>query len=147
MGTSLRPTLTALLACLAVGATAVPAEGGQAAQVTQIASATTGIITGQVLDERGQPLADVVVSAVGGRTSFAVSDRAGRFTLRALPPGPYLVRAQLEGYVSARHSIVTVRPSARTVSTFTLRRVATSDEPRVMAAGNAEVALPEADVD
>ena len=75
--------------------------------------ATTGIITGTVLDERGQPLDGVVVSAMGGSTSFAVSDRAGQFTLRSLTPGPYLVRAHLEGYFPARSTMVNVRPAAR----------------------------------
>ncbi len=103
--------------------------------VTQIASATTGTITGMVLDERGQPLDSVVVSAMGGSTSFAVSDRMGQFTLRSLMPGPYLVRAHLDGYLPARSTMVNVRPSTRTTSTFTLRRQGNSGEPRVIAAG------------
>jgi protocatechuate 3,4-dioxygenase beta subunit len=111
-------------------------------RVMQIAAATTGVITGHVLDERGRPLADAVVSAVGGSTSFAVSDRAGQFTLRALMPGPYLVRAHLDGYVSARQTIVTVRPAARATSTFTLRRDGSATEPRLLAAGGSEIAAP-----
>jgi outer membrane receptor protein involved in Fe transport len=135
--------LSACLACfsgVAVGAEAAQTSAHLADQVspriTQIASATTGVIAGQVLDERGQPLADVVISAVGGSTSFAVSDRAGQFTLRSLTPGPYLVRAHLDGYVSARQTIVTVRPAARAVSTFMLRR---EGDTRVLAAGAAEI--------
>lgn len=114
-------------------------------RITQIATLATGTITGQVLDDTGQPLPDVVVSAVGGTTSFALSDRTGQFTLRSLTPGPYLIRAHLDGYVSARQSIVTVRPSARTVSTFTLRRMASPGQPGLLAAGASEVAAPEAE--
>ncbi len=144
MGTPRSLALSAFLACfsgLAVGvASAQPVGASDDSQlfprITQIASATTGVIAGQVLDERGQPLPDVVVSAVGGSTSFAVSDRAGQFTLRSLTPGPYLVRAHLDGYVSARHTIITVRPSARAVSTFTLRR----EGERVLAGAAAGVA-------
>ena len=106
-------------------------------RITQIASATTGVIAGQVLDERGQPLSDVVISAVGGSTSFAVSDGAGQFILRSLTPGPYLVRAHLDGYVSARNTIVTVRPSARALSTFMLRR---EGDARLLAAGASAIA-------
>jgi hypothetical protein len=91
------------------------------------------------LDERGQPLAEAVVSAVGGSTSFAITDKAGQFTLRSLTPGPYLVRAHLDGYVGARQTIVTVRPSGRTVSTFTMRREGKADDPRVVAAGATDV--------
>ena len=110
-----------------------------AVQITRVASATTGTITGQVVDDRGQPLADAVISAIGSTTSFAVSDRSGRYTIRSLTPGPYLVRAHLDGYVSNRHTIVTVRPSARTVSTFMLRR---EGESRVMTAGATNVSAP-----
>jgi hypothetical protein len=142
MGTPRSLALSAFLACfsgLAVGvAGAQPVAGDDLqARITQIASATTGVIAGQVLDERGQPLPDVVISAVGGSTSFAVSDRAGQFMLRSLTPGPYLVRAHLDGYVSARHTIITVRPSARAVSTFMLRR---EGDARVLAAGSAAIA-------
>ena len=111
------------------------ASGPQPTRVTQIAAATTGVITGQVVDERGLPLYGVVVSAMGGSTSFAISDRVGQYTLRALTPGPYLVRAHLDGYLAARNTIVTVRPSSRTVSTFTLRRLASADNPSIATAG------------
>ena len=103
--------------------------------ITQIAAATTGTISGLVLDERGVPLNGVVVSALGGSTSFAVSDKVGQYTLRSLTPGAYLVRAHLEGYLPARNTIVTVRPSARTVSSFTLRREGRAGAPRVATAG------------
>jgi hypothetical protein len=143
MGTPQRFALSVWLAAVSglaasvSAAQSVPGTGALplgAPRIIQIASATTGTIGGQVLDERGQPLADVVVSAVGESTSFAVSDRAGQYTLRALTPGPYLVRAHREGYIAARQSIVTVRPSARTNSTFKLRRDAGSAESRLAAA-------------
>ena len=116
-----RLVLAAFLVCssgVAVGVAAAQPNSGDDAQqssslVTQIAAATTGTISGVVLDERGQPLNGVVVSAMGGSTSFAVSDRVGQYTLRALTPGAYLVRAHLEGYLPARNTIVTVRPSGR----------------------------------
>jgi Carboxypeptidase regulatory-like domain/TonB dependent receptor len=149
MGTPQRFALSVWLAAvsgLAAGVSAaqsVPAAGAQSLgspRIIQIAAATTGTIAGQVLDDRGQPLADVVVSAVGGSTSFAVSDRAGQFTLRSLTPGPYLVRAHRDGYVSARQSIVTVRASARTTSTFTLRRDGVAGSRLVAGVGATEVA-------
>jgi outer membrane receptor protein involved in Fe transport len=109
-------------------------------QVTQIAAAGTGVITGTVLDEAGKPLDGVVISAMGGSTSFAVSDRTGQFTLRSLMPGPYLVRAHLDGYMPARGTMLNVRPAGRTASNFTMRRAGRPGEPRVTAAsvGGAE---------
>jgi outer membrane receptor protein involved in Fe transport len=104
-------------------------------RVTRLAAATTGVITGVVVDERGQPLDGVVVSAMGNSTSFGVTDRAGQYILRSLMPGAYLVRAHLTGYLPARSVMVSVRPSARTVSTFTLRRGGTAEAPRIAAAG------------
>jgi outer membrane receptor protein involved in Fe transport len=103
--------------------------------VAQLAAASKGSISGTVLDEKGQPLDGVVVSAMGGSTSIAVSDRLGQFTLRELMPGPYLLRAHLDGYLPARGTMINVRPSARATSTFTLKREAGPDEPRVAEAG------------
>jgi hypothetical protein len=151
MGTPRSLAFTAFIACITGVATGVASaqtsrlvdDSPSSSSVTQIASATTGTITGQVLDERGQPLADAVVSAVGGSTSFGVTDRAGHYTIRSLTPGPYLIRAHLDGYVSARQTIVTVRPAARTVSTFTLRRDASASDTRLVAAGASEVEAPE----
>jgi TonB dependent receptor-like, beta-barrel/Carboxypeptidase regulatory-like domain len=147
MGTPRRLAFSAFLGCLsglAAGvASAQPlriADSSQPTRVTQIAAATTGVIAGQVLDDRGRPLADAVVSAVGGSTSFAVSDRAGQFTLRALMPGPYLVRAHLDGYISARNTIVTVRPAGRATSTFTLRREGSAS---LLSAGTSELGAAE----
>lgn len=144
MGPPSRLLVTALLASFsgpAVGVAAAQLLGAASSsdstptRVTQIAAATTGTITGTVLDERGQPLDGVVVSAMGGSTSFGVSDRLGQFTLSSLMPGPYLVRAHLDGYLPGRTTMVNVRPSTRTTSTFTLRRQGKAGEPRVTAAG------------
>lgn len=147
MGTPRGLVLSAFVACftgLAAGVAAAQPDSAAdhrefSPRITQIASATTGVIAGQVLDQRGQALPDAVISAIGGSTSFAVSDRGGQFTLRALTPGPYLVRAHLEGYVAARHTMVTVRPSSRSVSTFTLRR---EGDGRVVAAGATAISAP-----
>ena len=73
----------------------------------QIAAADTGLIEGKVTDELGKPLDGAVISALGGTTAFAVSDRTGQYTLRQLPPGPYLVRVHLAGFLAARSSMVT----------------------------------------
>ena len=88
----------------------------------ELAAITTGQIVGQVHDEAGTPLEGVVISALGSANAFAVSDKLGQFSLRQLPPGPYLVRAHREGYLTVRGTIIEVRPSSRTPSSLTLRR-------------------------
>ena len=91
------------------------------------------------MDERGKPLDGAVVSALGGTTAFAVSDKAGQFTLHQLPPGPYLVRAHLAGFLAARSTMVNVRPSARIASSFTLRREGDAGAPRIAEAAVAAI--------
>lgn len=98
----------------------------QARPVTHIASVSPGAILGNVLDERGAPVAGAMVSALGATNAFAVSDRSGRFELLTLPPGPYLVRAHLAGFVASRGQVVEVRPSGRASSSIALRHAALS---------------------
>jgi len=111
--------------------------------VAQIASAAQGELQGLVTDDRGEPLAGAVVSALGSTSAFAVTDRAGRFAFRTLPPGPYLVRAHLTGYVPARGRVIQVNGDARTVSTLTLARRGGPNEPaQIIAAGVAGADVP-----
>ena len=88
-------------------------------------------IVGKVTDERGKPLDGAVISALGGTTAFAVSDKTGQFTLKQLPPGPYLVRVHLRVSSPRAAPWSNVRPSARSASSFTLRREGAADAPRV----------------
>ena len=106
--------------------------------VTHIASVAPGSIHGSVLDEKGAPVVGAMVSALGTTTAFAVSDRGGRFELRTLSPGPYLVRAYLSGFVASRGQLVDVHPSARASSSIALRHaspVASAAAYPVLAAG------------
>jgi hypothetical protein len=91
--------------------------------VTHIASVASGSIQGVVQDERGVPVAGAMVSALGATTAFAVSDRVGRFELRTLSPGPYVLRAHFSGFVASRAQLIDVRPSARSSSSIALRHV------------------------
>ena len=106
--------------------------------ITHVASLATGSIQGMVQDEKGLPVAGAIVSALGATTAVALTDRTGRFELRTLSPGPYLVRAHLTGFVAPRGQIVEVRPSARSSSSISMRRAAvtvgTSSAP-ILAAG------------
>ena len=129
-----------LLACLAaLQSTSALAQDLKSQPVTYLASAEPGVIEGRITDEVGKPLDGAVVSALGGTTAFAVSDRAGNYTLKQLPPGPYLVRAHLAGFLAARSTMVNVRPAARSASSFTLRREGTASAPRITEAAVAAV--------
>ena len=131
----------AVLVCMAVVVCPVAASAQLAPavasrpQMTRVFAITQAELRGTVLDEHGQPLAGAVISALGGTSAFAVSDRNGRFTLRDLPAGPYLVRAHLQGYVPARARIIQISTSARDVSIALTRRSDASDSPQILQAG------------
>src|SRR5215204_3071390 len=112
----------AALCLMALQSTYVEAQGLKFEAVTKIAATDTGLIEGKVTDERGKPLDGAVISALGGTTAFAVSDSTGQYSLKQLPPGPYLVRVHLAGFLAARSAMVNVRPSTRSASSFKLRK-------------------------
>ena len=90
--------------------------------VGRLAAFSPGAINGVVRDETGTPVAGATVSVVGPTTSVAVTDREGRFELRTLSPGPYLVHAHLSGYIAPRAQVIQVGSNGRTVSSIALRR-------------------------
>ncbi len=90
------------------------------APAAHVAPLGTGSIQGVVRDETGAPVSGAVVSALGSMSAFAITDRAGRFEIRSLTPGPYLVRAHLSGFAAPRGEIVRVLSSARASSSIAL---------------------------
>jgi hypothetical protein len=103
-----------------------------------IARVGTGSIRGLVLDGRGVPVVGAMVSALGSTAAFALTDREGRFLMRALPPGPYTVRVHLDGFLPSRREIVEVRsaaPAVMSVSLQALQPGAASSGPSVLSAG------------
>jgi hypothetical protein len=125
------------LVLLSVSTVALAQGIPQVQPVTHVASLAPGSILGVVQDERGLPVPGATVSALGTTTAIAVSDRTGRFELRTLTPGPYLLRAHLSGYVASRGQVVEVRSSMRSTSSIAMRRssLASTTTPTVLTAG------------
>jgi hypothetical protein len=120
-----RATFASVTLALLCTASIARAQGvPQIEPITHVASLATGSIQGMVHDEKGLPVPGAVVSALGATTAVALTDRTGRFELRTLSPGPYLVRAHLSGYVAPRGQIVDVRPSVRSSSSIAMRHAA-----------------------
>jgi len=125
--------------CLTIPA--LPASAQAARPQPQLVSRTTASVaaielTGIVHDRTGRPLVGAVVSAMGSESAFAVSDQDGRFTFRTLPPGPYVVRAHLQGYLPARPRLMQISTSARTdFAIILVKRSEAADTPAVIAAG------------
>src|SRR5438105_13988837 len=126
---SLFAAAAGVLLMLCVPLTAAAQSSSSATLVGSLASLASGAIQGLVQDEVGAPVPGAIISALGSSSAFAVTDRAGRFELRSLPPGPYLVRAHLTGFVAPRGEVVRVLPSARASSSIALRRVSAVTPP------------------
>jgi TonB-dependent receptor-like protein/carboxypeptidase family protein len=117
--------------------------GHGSAPIGRAASLPSGSIQGVVQDERGVPIKGAVVSALGATTAFAVTDGTGRFELRTLSPGSYLLRAHLLGFVTSQGKMVEVRPSSRASSSIAMRRApstAPSTAPSAAASSTAVLA-------
>ena len=146
---------TLALVCAAAGAVPAYAQVGASAQpVIRIAALAQSDLHGVVVDDRGQPVAGAVVSALGTTSAFAVSGRDGHFSFRNLPSGPYLVRAHLQGYLPVRGRMIQASATIHDISTITLTRRAEDGAPgEVLAAGvgpsdvSTGTAIPAADGD
>jgi hypothetical protein len=85
-----------------------------------------GSITGTVTDDRGGPLAGVVVSALGATMALTVSDARGYFFIDALPMGEYVVQAHLTGFAGSSRERVQVGAASPAVHRFQLRKLDTT---------------------
>jgi hypothetical protein len=130
-----RGTLVGVM-CVMAGLPVFAQSGARThpAALATMASVPYASVHGIVLDNRGRPLAGAVVSALGATTSFAVSDEDGRFALRNLPFGPYVMRAHLQGYLPPRARVIQVNRASLTVSSIALMRQG-EDDATVFAAG------------
>jgi hypothetical protein len=89
----------------------------------QAARLSLGSIQGMVSDDRGGPLSGAMVSALGATTALAVTDGRGRFAIDALPPGQYMVRVHLAGFISTRRENVQVGAVPAMLDRIQLHRV------------------------
>ena len=112
---------------------------GDRVPVTQsVAVAAAGRIVGSVTDTAGAPLVGAVISAFGpSGAELALVDADGRFLLRFLAPGAYLVQAHLPGFVASRRQLVAVSASTSAVHAITLSRLGQASAPT-----SASVGLP-----
>lgn len=103
------------------------------------AQTTRGAISGTVVDQGGEPLPGVTVTAtspalIAGQKTV-VTDAEGDFRIPALPPGNYTVQFRLEGFQeldqqNVRVNIASTTPLQATMtSSFTEELLVTSDIP------------------
>jgi outer membrane receptor protein involved in Fe transport len=87
------------------------------------AQSTAGSIVGGVADEQGGSLPGVTLTARNTETGVArnaVSDGNGRYRLIGLPPGPYDVTAELQGFTTARVEGLTLTIGLEVIQDLTL---------------------------
>ena len=106
------------------------------APVMITASLSSGWIEGLVTDDRNLPVAGAAVTAQGRDLLIIETDRVGRFELRGIPAGTYLLRVQGRGFAASRREFVQVVPSRGTHFDVQLRRAAAP----VMAPGSSVMA-------
>src|SRR5688572_26974361 len=70
-----------------------------------------GVIEGRVLDDSQIPVVGAMVSVVGRTTAAATTDREGRYSLRELPYGPYILSVHSRGYFKSRGRTVQLTTS------------------------------------
>jgi hypothetical protein len=114
------------------------ASGGSARRV---AFASSNHIEGVVADERGAPLAGALVSALGSTSAVAVTDKRGSFTL-GLPPGQYMLRAHLAGFVPSRRQFVDVSATSTARYAITMQRASSANAPSPVAPAAAAPRTP-----
>lgn len=98
-----------------------------------------GSIVGGAWDERGVPIVGAVITAIGTTTTFGVTNDRGRFEIRSLPSGAYVIRAVAQGHAPFTQRVV-VRPRGRSSSLLAMRR--SSSSPTILAAGIGAVGVP-----
>ncbi len=122
----MRRHLPVLVAWLAALLTAAPAAA-QLVAVSTVRPASdtggfsTGRVDGVVRDESGTALPGASILALGTALAIVRTDSTGRFSL-ALPPGQYVLRAALDGYISSFRESVRVYADAAVTRTITLVR-------------------------
>jgi hypothetical protein len=121
---------------------APPPRGTRAAgpaPVMLTASLQSGWIEGLVTDDHDRPIVGAAVTAQGRDLLIIETDRVGRFELRGIPAGTYLLRVQGRGFAASRREFVQVVPSRGTHFDVQLRRAAAPvmapGGPTVLAAG------------
>ena len=101
-----------------------PARSPGRTPVMITASLSSGWIEGIVTDDRNRPVSGAAVTAQGRDLLIIETDDVGRFQLRGIPAGTYLLRVQGRGFAASRREFVQVVPSRGTHFDVQLRRAA-----------------------
>jgi hypothetical protein len=140
-GIMIRGIPAAAIAALVLGGPALYAQ----APATESRSARTafpaGSIEGRVLTDSNTPVAGAMVSVVGRTTAAATTDREGRYTLRDLPYGPYILSVHSRGYFKSRGRTVQLTTAKISIPEIQLQLASARKTPVAMADPVAEATV------
>src|SRR5918993_4065645 len=100
-----------------------------------------GSIEGRVLDDSQIPVVGAMVSVVGRTTAAATTDRDGRYALRELPYGPYILSVHSRGYFKSRGRTVQLTTSKVSIPEIQLQLASARKMPVAMADPVAEATV------
>lgn len=125
------PVLVALL-CLATAHETAAQSHSPLPVAVRASSAPVSGVAGVVVDEDGAGVDGVSILAMGTTLAMVRTDDTGRFSLR-LPPGPYVLRATRDGYISTYRELIDVRREITISRSITLIRADELEERPVLA--------------
>ena len=134
----------AAIAAFVVGAATASAQGPANDTRSQRNTFPAGIIEGRVLDDSKAPVVGAMVSVVGRTTAAATTDRDGRYSLRELPYGPYILSVHSRGYFKSRGRTVQLTTSKVSIPEIQLQLARAKNAPVAAVAPVAEVTTAQA---
>jgi hypothetical protein len=130
----------AAIATIVLGATAAYAQVSAKDPRSNRSAFPAGNIEGRVLDDSSLPVAGAMVSVVGRTTAAASTDRDGRYTLRELPYGPYILSVHSRGYFKSPGRTVQLTSAKVSIPEIQLQLARARKAPAEMAEPVAEAA-------
>jgi hypothetical protein len=110
-GIMIRWIPAAAIATFVLGAAAAYAQTPAKEPRSNRSTFPAGSIEGRVLTDSNNPVAGAMVSVVGRTTAAATTDSDGRYALRDLPYGPYILSVHSRGYFKSRGRTVQLTTS------------------------------------
>ena len=111
----------AAIAAFVLGAPSAYAQGAAKDPRSTRSAFPSGVIEGRVLDDSNTPVVGAMVSVVGRTTAAATTDREGRYSLRELPYGPYILSVHSRGYFKSRGRTVQLTTSKVSIPAIQLQ--------------------------
>ena len=113
MSQFLRVSMLAALV-ISIGGLACSAPVSAQVQPASVAQSTSGLVTGTVTDSLGNPVVSAEITLRGRATVTAITDKAGKFSVRAMP-GIYSAIVRKTGFLVANDDEVLITPDGAKV--------------------------------